>query len=200
MAKLELTNDQLHLIQKALDLYSRIGILQFEQIIDHPTIDSVIKDRLRPKKELQIGDSTERGEIVEITEDYIKTKGRWGNGEEIKTWTDVDKVKLSTNWTEVHNIEDKIREKISEIKFLVTGEHYGNGASFGIYNDKVDESCREAFDIIQVIRHEFWKVNPHSSVITVDSHIHKSSSNTKLPKVEIDKEEYINFLNKIYAR
>ena len=33
--------------------------------------------------------------------------------------------------------------------------------------------------------------------MTVDSHIHQSS-NTKLPKVEIDKEEYINFLNEIY--
>ena len=197
MAKLELTNNQLHLIQKALDLYSRIGILQFEEIIDHPTIDHVIHDRFRPKKELEVGNQTERGEIVEIAEDYIKTKGRWGNGEEIRTWTDVDKVRMSTNWTEVHNVEDKIIEKISEIKFLVTGEHYGHGASFGIYNDKVDDSCREAFDIIQAIRHEFWKVDPNRSDITVDSHIHQSS-NTKLPKVEIDKEEYINFLNEIY--
>jgi len=163
MAKLELTNDQLQLIQRALDLYSRIGILQFEEILNHPTIDHVINDRFRPKKKLEVGDQTERGEVVEITEDYIKTKGRWGNGVEIKTWTDVDKVRLSTNWTEVHNVEDKIREKISEIKFLVTGEHYGPSASFGIYNDKVDNSCRESFDIIQAIRHEFSKVDPNRS-------------------------------------
>ena len=94
MAKLELTNDQLQLIQKALDFYSRVGIMQFERILDHPTIDNVIEDKFRPKKELEVGDRTERGEIVEITKKHIKTKGSWGKGEEVKTWKDIDNIKL----------------------------------------------------------------------------------------------------------
>jgi hypothetical protein len=197
MAKLELTNDQLQLIQQALDLYSRVGILQFDRILDHPTVYDVISDRFRPKKELEVGDRTERGEIVEITNKYIKTKGSWGNGEEIKTWEDKENIKLSTDWGETHKKRDEIRIKLSEIQSLVSGENFGNGGSFGIYNPKVDETCREAFDIIQAIRHEFWKVNPSSNNATVDSSIRQSSL-TKLPKVEIDSEEYLNKLKKWY--
>ena len=62
MAKLELTNKQLRLVQTALDLYSRIGILQFEEILRHPTLEQVIEERFRPKKELEVGDKTDRGE------------------------------------------------------------------------------------------------------------------------------------------
>ena len=197
MAKLELTNDQLQLIQQALDFYSRVGIMQFERILDHPTIDNVIEDRFRPKKELEVGDSTERGEIVEITKKQIKTKGSWGKGEEVKTWKDIDNIKLSTDWSEVHRVKDEIRIQLSEIQYLVSGERFGTGGSYGIYNSNVDETCREAFDIVQAIRHEFWKVDPKSTSMTVDSHIHQSSS-TKLPKVEIDSEEYLSKLKKWY--
>ena len=197
MAKLELTNDQLQLIQKALDFYSRVGIMQFERILDHPTIDNVIEDKFRPKKELEVGDRTERGEIVEITKKHIKTKGSWGKGEEVKTWKDIDNIKLSTDWSEVHRVKDEIRIHLSEIQYLVSGERFGTGGSYGIYNSNVDETCREAFDIVQAIRHEFWKVDPKSTSMTVDSHIHQSSS-TKLPNVEIDSEEYLNKLKKWY--
>jgi hypothetical protein len=113
MAKLELTNNQLQLIQQALDFYSRVGILQLERILDHPTIHDVISDSFRPKKELEVGDRTERGEIVEITDKYVKTKGSWGKGEEVKTWKDKENVKLSTDWTEVHNVRDEVRKKLS---------------------------------------------------------------------------------------
>jgi hypothetical protein len=60
--------------------------------------------------------------------------------------------------------------------------HPKNG-SWGIHNKKVDESCREAFDIIQVIRHEFWKENGDTALSTVDSHISliaKGSGNIKV--------------------
>jgi hypothetical protein len=122
MAKLELTNDQLQLIQKALDFYSRVGIMQFDRVLDHPTIDNVIDDRFRPKKELEVGDRTERGEIVEIKKKQIKTKGSWGNGEEIKTWKDIENIKLSTDWSEVHRIKDEVRVKFSEIQHLISGD------------------------------------------------------------------------------
>lgn len=195
MAKLELTNKQLRLVQTALDLYSRIGILQFEEILRHPTLEQVIEDRFRSKKPLEVGDRTERGEIVEITKKHIKTKGSWGNGEEIKTWKDIENVKLSTNWTSVHKTKDEISDLLAEVKRLVSGEHYGRNASYGIHNKNVDTSCRDAFDIVQVIRHEFWKANPHSSSITVDSSVHITGS-CKLPKAEIDVEEYLEEIKK----
>ena len=84
MATITLNNEQLRLVQAALELYSRIGILQFERIFDHPTIDALIDNQFTPKKKLEVGDDTMRGEIVEIGKKFIKTKGSWGNGEEIK--------------------------------------------------------------------------------------------------------------------
>lgn len=189
MAKLELTNKQLRLVQTALELYSRIGILQLEEILRHPTIEQVIEDRFRPKKPLEVGDRTERGEIVEIKKKHIKTKGRWSGNEEVKTWKDIENVKLSTNWTQVHQTRDDASDLLAEVKRLVSGENYGRNASYGIHNKNVDSSCRDAFDIVQVIRHEFWKANPHSSSITVDSSVHITGT-CKLPKAEIDVEEY----------
>ena len=97
MAQITLNDKQLRLIQTALDLYSRIGILQFDEILRHPTVDAMIENRFTPKKELEVGDRTMRGEIVEIGKKFIKTTGTWGNGEEIKTWKDVDKIKLKNN-------------------------------------------------------------------------------------------------------
>ena len=189
MATLTLTNDQLRLVQRALDIYSRIGILQFWPILDHPSIDSQIANRFTDHSPLKVGDSTMRGTVVEIGEDYIKTQGHWGNGEEIRTWHDVDQVKHSPNWELVHSTRDSIRQLGGQLAYHISGEeHYiGGNASQGIHHPKVDNSCREAFDIIQIIRHEFWKADPTRSSMTVDSSIHLTSSkNTRNIKVQID--------------
>jgi len=187
MAKIELTNDQLHLIQRALDLYSRIGILQFWTILDHPTIDNVIEKRFSLDRPLEVGDRTLRGEVIEIGDGWIKTRGSWGNGEEIREWTDVDSVKHAPDWSKVHEIRDAIRILGGEIACQATGsDNYRSGnASYGIHHPDVDESCRQAFDIIQVIRHEFWKANPDRKTITVDSSIHFTSIGPSV-KVKID--------------
>ena len=185
MATLELNNEQLRLIQKALDLYSRIGILQFDMILEHPTIEDLIINRNTTKKDLEIGDKTMRGEIVEMTKKKIKTKGSWGKGEEIKTWTDVENVKLSPDWNSVHFDRDEFRKKCNELKKIVSGENYGTHGNMGIYNPKVDQSARDAYDLVQVIRHEFWKANPNRSSITVDSSVHINSKNSNI-KVQID--------------
>lgn len=186
MATITLTNDQLHLIQNALDLYSRIGILQFERILDHPTIDKNIIDMFTPKKDkLEVGDDTVRGKVVEIGEGYIKTNGWWSKGQEIKTWTDVDKIKLSPDWNKIHRTKDMIESHLNAVKSIVSDNKFGPNASYGIHSREVDESCREAFDMIQVIRHEFWKENPNRSNATVDSSVSKVTG-TSLIKVELD--------------
>lgn len=185
MATITLTNKQLKLIQSALDLYSRIGILQLDEIINHPSIDKYVHDRFTEKKELKVGDNTMRGEIVEIGKNYIKTKGHWGKGEEVKTWTDIDNIKLSPDWGNVQKTFDDVRDSLNIIKRQITGEYYGNGASLGIHNDQVDESCRDAFDLIQCIRHEFWKEDPNRSNITVDSSISLINDENKI-EVKLD--------------
>jgi hypothetical protein len=185
MATLEVTNEQLRLIQQALDMYSRIGIGQLWVIKDHPTYYNVLRDKLRPKKQIEVGDRTERGEVVEIGDGYIKTKGHWGNGEEIRTWT--DEVKLSIDYGLYHQIRDEADKILSEGRNKLLQEDLGKNESYGIYNpNEVDDSCRVAFDLIQVIRHEFWKNNPNRSTITVDSSVHLSTKESSKIKCKID--------------
>ena len=184
MATITLTNKQLRLIQIALDFYSRIGILQFEEILDHPTISKSLEKQFSPDRDFEVGDHTMRGEIVEIGEDYIKTKGLWNSKEEIKTWTDIENIKFSPDWTKLHNETAEIKLLFNLLKSKITGENFGNG-SLGIYNDNTDESCREAYDLVQVIRHEFWKANENKNIMTVDSSISLTSSEPTI-KVELD--------------
>ncbi len=184
MATLTVTNEQLRLIQKALDMYSRIGIGQMWTIKEHPTFEGVLRDKLRPKKELEVGDRTERGEIVEIGKKTIKTKGSWGNGEEVREWPK-DEIKLSIDYSQFHEIRDSAEKILNTGRNMLLQEELSNNASYGIYNPNVDESCRVAFDIIQVIRHEFWKSNPDRSDITVDSHLHLGTKDSDKIKVEL---------------
>jgi hypothetical protein len=190
MATLHVTEKQLKLIQTALDFYSRVGIGQMWAIKDHPTYQNVLYDKLRPKKELELGDRTERGEIVEIGDGYIKTKGSWGNGEEIRTWTDVDKIKLSIDYSLYHKIRDEGEDLLiaGRNKLLQEDDLHKNG-HYGIFNEQVDDTCRIAFDIIQVIRHEFWKRDPERSSITVDSSVTIWTKDGNKVKCELDEKK-----------
>lgn len=178
MPTLKVTEDQLRLIQRSLDLYSRIGIGQMWAILDHPTFYNVLTQKLRPQKDLEIGDQTERGEIVEIGEDYIKTKGVWDGKEEIRTWTDVENIKLSIDYNQYHDIRKEGKNLLDKGRNVLLQEDLPENASFGIYSSDVDESCRVAFDILQVIRHEFWKEDPDKSPHTVDSSVHLSTKDS----------------------
>lgn len=171
MPTINLTQEQLQLIQKALDFYSRAGILQFETIIeDHPTIQRLIEDRFTSKEPLKVGDKTMYGEIVRMNKKFIWTKGHWGNGEEVRQWLRGE-VRRSPDWGPVHQIRDAIKNVCSTLKSLVSGENLGSG-SFGIHSRQVDESCRTAFDMMQIIRHEFWKQRENKPNYTVDASVH----------------------------
>lgn len=206
MAKLECTNEQLRLIQDALELYSRIGIMQIDHILYHPSVEILIDNRFRPKKDkFEVGDKTDRGVVVEVGKKYIKTKSYWSdwkdradeetiknnpNGwvEEVRTWTDVKNVKLSVDWDGVHETRDKVRELCSELKNVITGDPRiaSPNASYSIGRENEGQHNITAYDMIQVIRHEFWKENPNRSNITVDSSITKFGSEP-LINVNLDK-------------
>lgn len=197
MAKIELTNDQLRLIQDALELYSRAGILQWRYVYDHPSIQKYMKDSFTPDKELKVGSDTMRGVVVEIGDDYVKTKGRWGKDEEIRTWYDIDNIELCPNWNKYHEAKDKIEKLFGEVnRIILQDPTFPDTASPGIHNPK-SRKALEAFDLIQVIRHEFWKSNPNRSWGVADS----VSLNGTGPaiKVELDtiQEERKQKLNKL---
>ena len=190
MATLKVTEDQLRLIQRALDFYSRVGVGQFNVIKDHPTFERHLhKEFALGEGKFEVGDKTMRGEVVEVDPKYkwIKTKGGWGNGEEVKKWTDLDKIEYSTDYTRYHAVRDAVDTALVYPRNMLYNRFdLGKNGSWGIHNPSVDNSCREAFDIIQVIRHEFWKRDPKRSNITVDSSIHFTSDNVQCNELKCE--------------
>ena len=132
MVKLEITDKQAYLIMDALELYSRIGMGQFDKIKDHPTIHNHI----------------------------------WNNHRD-----------------EYHDFADNelliVRNKLFDLNYGLNGSH-------GINSPSIDDSNRLAFDLRQVIRHEFWKANPNRTNMTVDSHIHFTSNEGESHKIKCE--------------
>lgn len=189
MATLKITEEQLRLIQQALDFYSRVGIGQFDVIKTHPTFERHLhKEFALGSGPFKVGDNTMRGEVVEVDPKgkWIKTKGRWDGEEEVKKWTDVENIEYSTDYERYHQVRDAVDMMLVQPRNMLCNDNsLSSNGSWGIHNPNVDDSCRDAFDIIQVIRHEFWKRNPNRSDITVDSHIHLTGKNTRNIKVEL---------------
>lgn len=188
--KIEVTEEQARLIQKALDFYSRVGAGQFSVIAEHPTFEKHLhKEFATGSGKFEVGDETVRGEVVEVDPKYkwIKTKGSWGNGEEIKKWKDLDKIYYSTNYSKYHIAIDTAKEYLYSARNVLYNDwSLSSNGHWGIFNENVDESCRVAYDIIQRLRHEFWKINPKRSDITVDAYVHTSAKDADKIKIEID--------------
>jgi hypothetical protein len=184
MATISLSDDQLKLIEKALEFYARVGIGQMWAIKDHPSYERILMEKLRPKKEIELGDKTEMGIVVEISEDTITTEGIWGGCKERRTHRRED-VKLSIDYGEYHSIRDTGERQLNEGRNILLCENLHDNASYGIHNPKVDDSCRKAFDMVQLIRHEFWKRNPERIFSTVDSSVSLISEDSKKIKIEI---------------
>ena len=140
MATLTVTEEQLRLIQFALDFYSRVGTGQFSEIKNHPTFEKHLY------KELD----------------------------------------CPNDFTKYHSVRDQVDEVLTQAKRLLYNDPFAvRNGGWGIHHPSVDDSCRDAYDLIQVIRHEFWKNNPDRSNITVDSSITLTNGNNKNIKVEL---------------
>lgn len=135
MTTLHLTEEQLRIVQKALDFYSRIGIGQFERIKDHPTFERSLANKL--------------------IDEYGKT-----------------------DFTKFHKIREEVDIKMAEARNMLIQENLPPNGGWGIGMPKVDETCKVAYDIVQVIRHEFWKANPERSNLTVDSNVSLLAENS----------------------
>ena len=114
MNKLELTDDQLQLVSRALEMYARASIGQLDKAAElSVTVQS-------------------------------------------KVWN------MST--------EDRTEFSNSMLRCgeLVTGMR--KHATYGIYNEKVNDDARLAAHINQSIRHEFWKRGDMKNTSTVNAH------------------------------
>lgn len=169
--QIECSENELNLINKALDFYSRVGTGQFREIVDHPTFQRFAEDYCRPKRDPQVGDNTPQGEILKIKENRVLINGsikdeKWSK---IPEWKDIKDVKLSTNYNLYHTLRNIFEKDLCRARDIFTNENLDTKGNWGIYNDKVDNSCVLAFHLHQQIRHELWKVRNEKSNVTVDS-------------------------------
>jgi hypothetical protein len=143
MATLSVSEEQLRLIQRALDFYSRIGIGQFTEIKDHPTFQNNL--------------------INQFKDDNGKT-----------------------DYTRYHEVRDAVDMMLVQPRnMLYNDTSMSVNGGWGIHNPNVDDSCRDAYDLIQVIRHEFWKRDPDRKTITVDSSVLLTDEKNSNIKVEL---------------
>ncbi|MEY3311611.1 MAG: hypothetical protein RL348_944, partial [Bacteroidota bacterium] len=129
-----------------------------------------------------------RGEIVEIDPEgkWIKTKGTWNTKEEIREWTDIENIKYSIDYGRYHEVRDTVDLMLVQPRNMLLNDlTLPKNASWGIYSPDVDESCRVAYDLIQVIRHEFWLANPNRSEHVVMSSVHLTSKDSYKIKVKL---------------
>lgn len=182
--RLECTESQLRLIQTALDFYSRIGIGQFTEIKNHPTFERYLEEVCRPKHTPEVGDRTPQGEILEIKDGKALINGSVSKKTKMwcatPEWKKLEDVKLSTDYSRFHDIRDKVDKMLADVRNILINDILGVHGSWGIYHSKVDDSCREAFSIIERIRHHFWLRNPNRSEMTVDSTDGRSNVNVKI--------------------
>ena len=143
MATITLTEEQLRLVQSALEFYSRVGIGQFEVIKEHPTFEKVLRKEFKDKE----------GNV-----DY----GRY------------------------HEVRESVDIMLVQPRNMLLNDlTLPKAGSWGIYNPDVDESCRVSYDILQVIRHEFWLADPDRSEHVVMSSVHLTTKDSNKIKVKL---------------
>lgn len=143
--KLEVNKQQLLIMSKALELYSRLGSGQFECLLEHAAIDK-----------------------------YLNKKCLL---EDIKADTDID-------WAKRGLLSSIAREHIDFLKKVLMDCH--PSGSHGIYNKDIDNSCRTAWDMQQVIRHQLWSERSDRLESSVASYIGQSDNDNDLIIIKND--------------
>ena len=64
----------------------------------------------------------------------------------------------NTIYSQYHLVRDRVDNKLGEVKKLLYNED-GVKGHWGINHPNVDESCREAYDLINIIKQELFKQN-----------------------------------------
>lgn len=92
----------------------------------------------------------------------------------------------NTDYSKFHSVRDEVDEIFTQAKKLLYNQQSAvKNGGWGIHNPNVDDSCRDAFDLVQVIRHEFWKADSDRSEWTVASSVHLLDRKNENIKVEL---------------
>lgn len=90
------------------------------------------------------------------------------------------------DYSRYHEVRDSVDTMLVQPRnMLLNDPTLPKNASFGIYSPDVDESCRVAYDLVQVIRHEFWLADPDRSEHVVSSSVHLTTKDSNKIKVKL---------------
>ena len=103
----EIGEESLKLISRALDFYSRVGSGQFKEILDHPSFEKSVQDRFTSKDIPKVGDKSKYGKVIEINKDTFKCEDNWGNGLEIKEFP-IEMLKFGVDYSLYHDYRDQV--------------------------------------------------------------------------------------------
>ena len=99
---------------------------------------------------------------------------------------DIENIEYSIDYERYHRVRDNVDLMLVQPRNMLLNDlTLRKNASWSIYNPDVDESCRVAYDLIQVIRHEFWLANPDRSEHVVSSSVYLNTKDSNKIKVKL---------------
>jgi len=101
-----------------------------------------------------------------------------------------DLMMWKSNYSKDQQKSERLNALISEMRDIIYPELNGY-AHWGIFNPKCPEESKVAYDVIQVLRHELWKLDPDKRYSTVDAGRPIQSSEEELCRVDIVVEDVI---------
>lgn len=167
---IEVTEEQAGLLINVLDNYSRIGTLQFNRIENHPTISNLIEKKCTPiSKKFKVGQTVQvpnklLGTIREIHKDKLTVdvtclnvgaNQKQNTKIELKSYN-IKEVSHTVDWHKYHSMVEDFNNSLEPARCLLY-KFNGVNHSLGIYSKYVDDSCRDAYDMLQIIRNELYK-------------------------------------------
>jgi len=174
--KIEIDESQLELISKVLDFYSRIGMLQLEELLDHPTVQKLLEQK--NKFQLKEGSITNKGEVIEVGSDSIKVRT---DDNEIKDYTSKDVSFI--DYTKLNKEKKSLINQLIKIKDIISNGDVVDGY-YGVYSEEIDNSCVTSYDLHQQFRHEIWANNPNRKEHSLDSRVYLTDI---INKIKIEK-------------
>lgn len=80
---------------------------------------------------------------------------------------------------------DELEILLTKARNILIGKEMPKNASYGIRHKDVHRSSGEAYDMLQIIRHEIWKNDPNRNMAVVSAHVH-TETNVENIKCEIE--------------
>jgi hypothetical protein len=124
MKTINITADQLELLRSALDFYIKIADLQLEEIAFHPAINDILIQRSTRQKQLDIGDSTNLGKVVDLSKEWVWVENSVNNTKVVSRHSRKE-IRLNPDWIKYHKNKSLLLQALYLVLNLIDAENIG---------------------------------------------------------------------------